>query len=71
METRRNTTAASSLESAPWDLGTRRLDAVSKLRRDFDADWRRWTVVERAGAILFMVLSIATPMGVAVSSLVH
>jgi hypothetical protein len=45
--------------------------AISMLKRDIDLDWRGWAVAERVGAVALAVLSIATPIGVALKSMVH
>jgi hypothetical protein len=41
------------------------------LRRDFDADWHRWTMLERLGAIVVLGALIATPVVLALTSLIR
>jgi len=44
--------------------GTARCHAtVRDLRRDFAADWRRWSRVERIGACIAALVSAAAPLG--------
>jgi hypothetical protein len=50
---------------------TSRRKATPTLTRDLAADWRRWTMVERLGAIVVAAVSIALPLGVVLTSLIR
>jgi hypothetical protein len=50
--------------------GRRKHLRMTRMIRDFAADWQRWHALERLGAILLVGAAIATPMAVALAALV-
>jgi hypothetical protein len=68
----KNTLSAGPSPAPASSVDARNLhSAISKFKRDIDSDWRRWAIAERLGAVALAVLSVATPIGLALKSMTH